>query len=195
MFQMVIERLFLPELAKIEESDKKLCAVGVTHILCDPVPMITGVYFNHLWLPLLQALLQLFESSNELQTMSAAEKKKQLQEEAEEELLVGLDDTPGKKYLSYLSARVILNERRIKRDFVISYTYVFLSILLFCISDYTPAFSCLAFAKKSHTDIFGSGIPDARCHLAKCLQTLTAAHPNQVSHFSDYFDPIIFVCF
>ncbi|CAF0901978.1 unnamed protein product [Adineta ricciae] len=139
MFQMVIERLFLPELAKIDESDKKLCAVGVTHILCDPLPMITGVYFNHLWLPLLQALLQLFESSNELQTMSAAERKKQLQEEAEEELLVGLDDTP----------------------------------------DYTPAFSCLAFAKKPHTDIFGSGIPDARCHLAKCLQTLTAAHPNQ----------------
>jgi hypothetical protein len=38
----------------------------------------------------------------------------------------------------------------------------------------------LAFAKKSHTDIFGTRIPDARWHLAKCLQTLTAAHPNQV---------------
>ena len=128
MFQMVIERLFLPELAKIEENDKKLCAVGVTHILCDPLPMITGVYFNHLWLPLLQALLQLFESSNELQTMSAAERKKQLQEEAEEELLVGLDDTPGKKYFAYSNALVIRKERRIKLDFVTTYTYVFLSI-------------------------------------------------------------------
>jgi hypothetical protein len=96
MFQMVIERLFLPELSKIDENDKKLCAIGVTHILCDPIPMTSGVYFAHLWLPLLQSLLQLFESSNELQTMSAAEKKKQALEEAEEELLVGLDDTPGK---------------------------------------------------------------------------------------------------
>lgn len=99
MFQMVIERLFLPELSKVDESDKKLCAIGVTHLLCDPISMINGVYFVPLWLPLLQSLLQLFESSNELQTMSAAEKKKQAQEEAEEELLVGLDDTPGKDYI------------------------------------------------------------------------------------------------
>ncbi|CAF5044683.1 unnamed protein product [Rotaria magnacalcarata] len=139
MFQMVIDRLFLPELSKIDENDKKLCAIGVTHLLCDPIPMISGVYFVQLWLPLLQSLLQLFESSNELQTMSYAEKKKQAQEEAEDELLVGLDDTP----------------------------------------DYTPAFSCLAFAKKPHIDIFSTSIPDARCHLAKCLQTLTASHPNQ----------------
>ena len=100
MFQMVIERLFLPELSKVEENEKKLCAIGVTHLLCDPIPMISGVYSAHLWLPLLQSLLQLFESSNELQTMSAAEKKKQAQEEAEEELLVGLDDTPGKNDFS-----------------------------------------------------------------------------------------------
>ncbi|CAF0731618.1 unnamed protein product [Adineta steineri] len=45
--------------------------------------------------------------------------------------------------------------------------------------NYTPAFSRLAFAKKSSTDLFGSSIPDARCHLAKCLQTLTSSHPNQ----------------
>jgi hypothetical protein len=96
MFQMVIERLFLPELSKIDENDKKLCAIGVTHLLCDPISMISGIYFSHLWLPLLQSLLQLFESSNELQTMSAAEKKKQALDEAEEELLVGLDETPGK---------------------------------------------------------------------------------------------------
>lgn len=103
LFQMVIERLFLPELSKIDESDKKLCAIGITHLLCDPISMINGVYSAHLWLPLLQSLLQLFESSNELQTMSTAEKKKQAQEEAEEELLVGLDDTPGndQTYIGY----------------------------------------------------------------------------------------------
>ncbi len=51
---------------------------------------------------------------------------------------------------------------------------------LFLFEDYTPAFSRLAFAKKAPTDLFGSSIPDARCHLAKCLQTLTSTHPNQV---------------
>lgn len=95
MFRMVIERLFLPELSKVEENEKKLCAIAVTHLLCDPLPMINGLYSGPLWLPLLQALLQLFESSHELQTMSAAEKKKQIHE-AEEEFIVGLDDTPGK---------------------------------------------------------------------------------------------------
>ncbi|CAF3715888.1 unnamed protein product, partial [Rotaria sordida] len=139
MFRMVVERLFIPELSKIDENDKKLCAIAIIHLLCDPEQMTKGIYFNDLWLILLQALLSLFQSSNDLQIMSAAERKKQAQDEAEEELLVGLDDTP----------------------------------------DYTPAFSRLAFAKKPRTDLFGSSIPDARCHLAKCLQTLTSSHPNQ----------------
>ncbi|CAF3122401.1 unnamed protein product [Rotaria sp. Silwood2] len=139
MFQMVVESLFIPELSKVDENDKKLCAVAVTHLLCDPEQVTKGIYFNHLWLKLLKALLALFQSSNDLQIMSVAERKKQAQDEAEEELLVGLDDTP----------------------------------------DYTPAFSHLAFAKKPRTDLFGSSIPDARCHLAKCLQTLTSSHPNQ----------------
>ncbi len=53
----------------------------------------------------------------------------------------------------------------------------------FSIEDYTPAFSRLAFANKTPTDLFGSSIPDARFHLAKCLQTLTSSHPNQVCCF------------
>ena len=64
-------------------------------------------------------------------------------------------------------------------------SYVLISIFIqtlfsYIILDYTPAFSCLVYAKKPYTDIFSTSIPDARCHLAKCLQTLTAAHPNQV---------------
>jgi len=177
MFQMVIERLFLPELSKVDENDKKVCAIGVTHLLSDPSPMINGIYFGHLWLPLLQALLQLFESSNELQTMSAAERKKQASEEAEEELLVGLDDTPGKD--NRYAHRKRERERKIKN--VIHYViHLHIDVIVRIILDYTPAFSCLAFAKKPHTDIFGTSIPDARCHLAKCLQSLTTAHPNQV---------------
>ncbi|CAF4831681.1 unnamed protein product, partial [Rotaria sp. Silwood2] len=95
MFQMVVESLFIPELSKVDENDKKLCAVAVTHLLCDPEQVTKGIYFNHLWLKLLKALLALFQSSNDLQIMSVAERKKQAQDEAEEELLVGLDDTPG----------------------------------------------------------------------------------------------------
>ncbi|CAF0997607.1 unnamed protein product [Adineta ricciae] len=94
MFQMVVERLFIPELSKVNEEEKKVCAVAVIHLLCDPQSMTSGNYCNSLWINLLQALLRLFESSNQLQTMSAAERKKEAQEQAEEELLVGLDDTP-----------------------------------------------------------------------------------------------------
>ena len=95
MFQMVVERLFVPELSKVDDSEKKLCAVAVTHLLCDPESLTNGVYFNHLWVPLLQALLRLFESSQQLQTMSATERSQLAQDQAEEDLIVGLDDTPG----------------------------------------------------------------------------------------------------
>lgn len=52
--------------------------------------------------------------------------------------------------------------------------------IIWIVEDYTPAFSRLAFAKKTPTDLFGSSITDARYHLAKCLHTLTSSHPNQV---------------
>lgn len=140
MFQMVVERLYVSELSKVEENEKKLCAIAVTHLLCDPESMISGVYFNRCWIILFQSLLRLFQSSQQLQILSAAERRQQEQENAEEELIVGLDETP----------------------------------------DYTPAFSRLAFAKKTSIDLFGSSIPDARCHLAKCLQTLTSSRPKQI---------------
>ena len=165
--------------------NKKLCAIGVTHLLCDPIPMISGVYFAHLWLPLLQSLLQLFESSNELQTMSTAERKKQIQEEAEEELLVGLDDTPGKNNINAykLRGREINKNKNLEIfHHIILYALILLFIfLLFKII--RQHFHVWLLQRKPHTDIFGTSIPDARCHLAKCLQKLTASHPNQVCLF------------
>ena len=165
MFQMVIERLFVPELSKVDDNDKKLCAIAMTHLLCDSQSMTTGVYFNQFWIILLKLLLQLFESTNELQLMTIAERKKQEQEQAEEDLIVGLDDTPGKNFLDLKKISIFFKPN---------------------ILDYTPSFSRLAFTKKSQTDIFGSSIPDARCHLVKCLQTLTSNHPNQVCYFLFY---------
>ena len=88
MFQMVVERLFIPELSKIDLNDRKLCAIAITHLLCDPDSMTNGIYLNKIWLILLQSLLQLFESNINLQTQSKTE-------QIEEDLIVGLDDTPG----------------------------------------------------------------------------------------------------
>lgn len=160
MFQMVVERLYVPDLSKVEENEKKLCAVAVTHLLCNADSMISGVYFDRLWLMLCQALLRLFQSSQQLQILSVAERKQQEQEQADEELIVGLDETPGQNEL--------LRSEDPHRPSPLSFV------------DYTPAFSCLAFAKKPSIDLVGSNIPDARCHLAKCLQTLTSSHPHQV---------------
>ena len=92
MFQMVIERLFIPELSKIDDENKKLCAIAMTHLLCDAEAMTIGIYFNRLWLILLQTLLQLFESTNHVELMFIVERNKQTEDE---ELTVGLDDTPG----------------------------------------------------------------------------------------------------
>jgi hypothetical protein len=111
MFQMVIERLFIPELSKIDDNDKKLCAIAITHLLCDSQSMTDGIYFNQLWLIVLQSLLRLFESTNEVQLMSIAERKKQQQEQAEEELIVGLDDTPGKTFTFSMKSIVYFDLR------------------------------------------------------------------------------------
>ena len=74
---------------------KKLCAIALTHLLCDSEAMIIGIYFNQLWLILLQNLLQLFESTNQLELIFHTERKKQIEDETDDELTVGLDDTPG----------------------------------------------------------------------------------------------------
>ena len=161
MFQMVVERLYVPDLSKVDENEKKLCAVAVTHLLCDADSMTSGVYFERLWFILCQALLRLFQSSQQLQILSVAERKQHEQEQAEEELIVGLDETPGQNEL-------LSPEDSHRPSSLVSFV------------DYTPAFSCLAFAKKPSIDLVGSNIPDARCHLAKCLQRLTSSHPNQV---------------
>ena len=172
MFQMVVERLFVPDLSKVDEQEKKVCAVAVTHLLCDAEAMVRGVYLTSCWLNLFQALLGLFQSSEQLQITSLAERK---QQEAEDELAVGLEETPG---LTRISLSKVKNSPDVE------------------LVEYTPAFSRLAFARKSPVDLFGSSIPDARCHLAKCLQTLTSTYPNQVRLlFFISFPSHLFVCF
>ena len=49
MFGMVVEKLFVAEVQKVSGStERKICAVGMTKILCDAPVMIAGDY-QALW--------------------------------------------------------------------------------------------------------------------------------------------------
>lgn len=61
MFGMVIEKLYIPEVQKVSGTvERKICGVGMIKILCEVPVMLDGDY-SHLWAPLLQALVDLFE--------------------------------------------------------------------------------------------------------------------------------------
>ena len=49
MFGMVVEKLFIAEVQKVSgTTERKICAVGMTKILCDAPIMIAGDY-QALW--------------------------------------------------------------------------------------------------------------------------------------------------
>jgi exportin-2 (importin alpha re-exporter) len=61
MFPMVLDRILIPDLQKVSgQRDKKICAVGITKILCEAPETVSGPYVNY-WAPLLQSLIGLFE--------------------------------------------------------------------------------------------------------------------------------------
>ena len=61
LFQMVVERLFIPDVQKVSGPlERKICAVGMTKLLTETPAMLTEPYVN-LWAILLQALISLFE--------------------------------------------------------------------------------------------------------------------------------------
>jgi len=61
LFQMVVERLFIPDVQKVSGPlERKICAVGMTKLLTETPAMLTEPYVN-LWALLLQALISLFE--------------------------------------------------------------------------------------------------------------------------------------
>ena len=48
MFPMVLDRILIPDLQKISGArDKKICAVGITKILCEAPETLTGPYANY----------------------------------------------------------------------------------------------------------------------------------------------------
>ncbi|XP_067006504.1 exportin-2 [Anabrus simplex] len=61
MFGMVLERLFIPDIQKVSGVlERKIVAVGITKLLCECPELMDGAY-SHMWAPMLQALIALFE--------------------------------------------------------------------------------------------------------------------------------------
>lgn len=61
MFGMVIERIFISDMAKVSDSiDKKIVAVGITKLICE-CPLVLAPPYISFWPSLLQALIQIFE--------------------------------------------------------------------------------------------------------------------------------------
>lgn len=60
MFTMVLQRLFVPELCKIAQQERKLCCIAVTNVLAEP-SVYTSQFGGDQWQPLLVALIQTIE--------------------------------------------------------------------------------------------------------------------------------------
>lgn len=61
MFGMVIDRIFIPDLAKVSgETSKKIVSVGMAKILCECPVMLINPYRNY-WSKVLESLIQIYE--------------------------------------------------------------------------------------------------------------------------------------
>lgn len=82
LFHMVLEKLFIPDVQKVSgQTERKICAIGITKILTETPVMLTEPYVN-LWTPLLQALISLFELPEDDSL-------------PDDEHFIEIDDTPG----------------------------------------------------------------------------------------------------
>lgn len=82
MFGMVIERVFIPDMAKVSsEMDRKIVAVGIAKLLTDCPAMLAQPYVQN-WSRLLQALVELFELPPDQTTLDG-------------DHYVEVDDSPG----------------------------------------------------------------------------------------------------
>lgn len=61
MFGMVIERIFITDLAKVSgDTSKKIVSVGISKILCECPALLNNPYRNY-WHRILEALIQVYE--------------------------------------------------------------------------------------------------------------------------------------
>jgi len=82
LFAMVVERLIVLEIQRVSGAlERKICAVGLTRLICDTPICFTGSY-SATWVPLLGALIGLFELPED-------------ESVPEEEHFVEIEDTPS----------------------------------------------------------------------------------------------------
>ena len=82
LFQLVIEKVFITDVQKVSgPTERKICAIGITKILTETPAMLEDPYVN-LWVPLLQALISLFELPEDDSL-------------PDDEHFIEIDDTPG----------------------------------------------------------------------------------------------------
>ncbi|KAF2354137.1 Exportin/Importin Cse1-like [Trinorchestia longiramus] len=89
MFAMVLEKLVVPELPKIGQTERKLCCVAMTNVLCEP-SVLSGQYAAGQWQPVLQTLIQTVELTQHITG-------------ANEELFAKMEDNP----VAYGSSKLI----------------------------------------------------------------------------------------
>uniref|UniRef100_A0A2P2I486 Exportin-2 n=1 Tax=Hirondellea gigas TaxID=1518452 RepID=A0A2P2I486_9CRUS len=69
MFGMVLERLVVPELSNIGQSERKLCCVAITNVLCEP-SIFSGQYGGNHWQAVLATLVETVELTLDNATMA-----------------------------------------------------------------------------------------------------------------------------
>ena len=82
LFQLVLEKVFITDVQKVSgPTERKICAIGITKILTETPAMLAEPYIK-LWVPLLQALISLFELPEDDSL-------------PDDEHFIEVDDTPG----------------------------------------------------------------------------------------------------
>ena len=65
LFAMLLEKVVIADVQKVSGStERKICAIGITKLLTETPEMLSDMYMG-LWVPLLQALISLFELPEE----------------------------------------------------------------------------------------------------------------------------------
>ncbi len=82
LFRMVLEKIFVPDVQKVSgQVERKICAIGITKLLTETPAMLADPYVS-LWVPLLQALVSLFELPEDDSV-------------PDDEHFIEIEDTPG----------------------------------------------------------------------------------------------------
>ena len=82
LFAMLLEKVIIPDLQKVSGFvERKICAIGLVHILTE-TPQILNEPYQSFWVPLLNALINLFELPEDSSV-------------PDEDQFIDVEDTPG----------------------------------------------------------------------------------------------------